>query len=43
MSDSLPQVYLARHGETDWTISRQHTGRDEPAILLWNDDRHAAP
>ncbi len=29
MSDSLPQVYLARHGETDWTISRQHTGRTD--------------
>jgi probable phosphoglycerate mutase len=26
MSDSLPFVYLARHGETAWTISRQHTG-----------------
>jgi len=26
MSDSLPLVYLARHGETAWTISRQHTG-----------------
>jgi broad specificity phosphatase PhoE len=26
MSDSLPVVYLARHGQTAWTISRQHTG-----------------
>jgi probable phosphoglycerate mutase len=26
MSDNLPIVYLARHGETAWTISRQHTG-----------------
>ena len=26
MSDNLPSVYLARHGETAWTISRQHTG-----------------
>src|SRR5262249_30994176 len=26
MSDTLPVVYLARHGETAWTISRQHTG-----------------
>jgi len=26
MSESLPVVYLARHGETAWTISRQHTG-----------------
>jgi broad specificity phosphatase PhoE len=27
MSESLPEVYLARHGETAWTISHQHTGR----------------
>jgi probable phosphoglycerate mutase len=26
MSERLPQVYLARHGETAWTISGQHTG-----------------
>ena len=26
MSEALPVVYLARHGETAWTISRQHTG-----------------
>jgi broad specificity phosphatase PhoE len=26
MSDGLPIVYLARHGETAWTVSRQHTG-----------------
>jgi broad specificity phosphatase PhoE len=26
MSGALPVVYLARHGETTWTISRQHTG-----------------
>jgi broad specificity phosphatase PhoE len=26
MSDTLPAVYLARHGETAWTLSGQHTG-----------------
>jgi probable phosphoglycerate mutase len=26
MGEPLPIVYLARHGETAWTISRQHTG-----------------
>ena len=26
MEEKLPIVYLARHGETPWTISRQHTG-----------------
>ena len=26
MSMTLPVVYLARHGETAWTLSGQHTG-----------------
>jgi probable phosphoglycerate mutase len=26
MSESLPAVYLARHGETTWAITGQHTG-----------------
>jgi probable phosphoglycerate mutase len=26
MSEPLPAVYLARHGETEWSISGQHTG-----------------
>lgn len=26
MSNALPVVYLARHGETAWSISGQHTG-----------------
>src|SRR5712664_3675888 len=26
MNDALPAVYLARHGETAWTLSGQHTG-----------------
>jgi broad specificity phosphatase PhoE len=26
MSEGLPVVYLARHGETAWSISGQHTG-----------------
>src|SRR5262245_37511870 len=29
MSDALPLTYLARHGETAWTVSRQHTGRTD--------------
>jgi probable phosphoglycerate mutase len=27
MAEQLPEIYLARHGETAWTISGQHTGR----------------
>jgi len=26
MSEALPTVYLARHGETPWTLTGQHTG-----------------
>src|SRR5262245_5947898 len=26
MSDSLPILYIARHGETAWSLSGQHTG-----------------
>jgi broad specificity phosphatase PhoE len=26
MSQRLPMIYLVRHGETEWTRSRQHTG-----------------
>lgn len=26
MSETLPSIYLARHGETAWTVSGQHTG-----------------
>ena len=26
MSEPLPAIYLARHGETAWSLSGQHTG-----------------
>jgi broad specificity phosphatase PhoE len=26
MNDSLPVLYLARHGETAWSLTGQHTG-----------------
>ena len=29
MQASLPEVYLARHGETAWTLTGQHTGRTD--------------
>jgi broad specificity phosphatase PhoE len=34
MSALLPEVYLARHGETAWTVSRQHTGRTDLPLLM---------
>jgi Carbohydrate phosphorylase/Histidine phosphatase superfamily (branch 1) len=33
MNAALPEIYLARHGETAWTISRQHTGRTDIPLL----------
>lgn len=31
MAETLPEVYLARHGETAWTVANRHTGRtDQP-------------
>lgn len=29
MSEALPATYLARHGETAWSLSGQHTGRTD--------------
>ena len=29
MSSNLPKLYLARHGDTAWTDSHQHTGRTD--------------
>ena len=26
MNEALPKIYLARHGETEWSLSGQHTG-----------------
>jgi bisphosphoglycerate-dependent phosphoglycerate mutase len=34
MNRSLPEVYLARHGETEWTISRQRTGWTNFPLLM---------
>ena len=29
MSEQLPLIYLVRHGETDWSLTMQHTGRTD--------------
>jgi broad specificity phosphatase PhoE len=40
MSEALPAVYIARHGETAWSLSGQHTGfNDLP--LTSNGERNA--
>jgi probable phosphoglycerate mutase len=39
MTDAPPELWLARHGDTAWTVSRQHTGRTD---LELNADGEAA-
>ena len=40
MPDALPVVFVARHGETAWTLSGQHTGRTD-LPLTENGERQA--
>ena len=39
MADTPPDLWLARHGDTAWTVSRQHTGRTDIPL---NPDGEAA-
>ena len=41
MSQPLRAVYLARHGETAWTVSGQHTGRKDLPLTA-NGERNAS-
>ncbi|MGO4133916.1 histidine phosphatase family protein [Rhizobium brockwellii] len=29
MSNAFPEIYLVRHGETEWSLSGRHTGRSD--------------
>jgi len=40
MENELPIVYLARHGETAWSLSGQHTGRTDLPLTA-NGERNA--
>jgi broad specificity phosphatase PhoE len=41
MSEALPAIYLARHGETAWSRSGQHTGRTDLPLTA-NGEQQAA-
>ncbi len=38
MDNSLPEVYLARHGETAWSLSGRHTGRTDIPLTERGED-----
>ncbi len=38
MNQSLPHVYLARHGETAWSLSGRHTGRPDIPVTERGED-----
>ena len=40
MKEQLPRIYLARHGETEWSLSGKHTGRSDPPLT--EEGRHRA-
>jgi len=40
MTEALPVVYLARHGDTPWTVSGQHTGLTDLPLTA-DGERHA--
>ncbi len=41
MSDKLPTIYLARHGETAWSLTGQHTGLTDLPLTA-HGERNAA-
>jgi broad specificity phosphatase PhoE len=42
MTEALPLVYLARHGETAWSASGQHTGRTDLPLTGRGEDQARA-
>ncbi|HTN76973.1 MAG TPA: histidine phosphatase family protein [Pirellulaceae bacterium] len=42
MKEILPVVYLARHGETAWSLSGQHTGRTDIPLTAQGEENATA-
>jgi probable phosphoglycerate mutase len=42
MNNSLPVVYLARHGETEWSLTGQHTGLTDLPLTLRGEENARA-
>ena len=42
MTEALPLVYIARHGETAWSLSGQHTGRTDLPLTERGEDQARA-
>src|SRR5204863_139031 len=38
MSTPLPRIYLVRHGETEWSLSGQHTGVSDIPLTARGED-----
>jgi probable phosphoglycerate mutase len=38
----IPEIWLVRHGETEWTVSRQHTGTTDIPLTAVGEERARA-
>jgi len=41
MATKLPQLFLVRHGDTEWTVARKHTGRTDIPLNAMGEKRAA--